>query len=475
MPIEQVPWSRAGAVGLLVVAALGGACRREAADSDEDKPAAAAVTCKTAEAGTVEDTVDVTGVIAPPPRLDAIVSSPIAGRIGQVSVEEGDHVAAGALLAVVEDPALPAGSIEARAGVASAQAAKIAAELELARQQRLVDAGIGARKDLDDARAKAAAAAAELDAANARAGLAASQLARRELRAPRAGVVLHLWKRVGESVDAGAATPIAEIADVSILELHTQVPTSVMAKLSEKLTASVRVLGIPKVFSASVVRVAPAVDPATLLGGVRLAIDPKAEGMTAIPVGSAATGRIVIATRPGVIVPETALRRSLLGNDEVVVCDGSIARIASVRIGQRGERGVELTDGLKPGDRVVVDHVLGIEDGQALTAAGKPDGSKAADKAGGKDVKTAEDEPAGSAEDKKAFGKATEKADEATGKRTAKPGAEPPEGTSPTKSGAEPPAVVPADKAGVQRPAPAPPGKPGESDAHPPAGTGSGR
>jgi RND family efflux transporter MFP subunit len=360
------------------------------------------VTCKPALSTTIDDTIEVTGVIAPPPKLDAIVSSPIAGRVGQVNVEEGDRVAAGARLALIEDPALPAGSIEAKAGVAVAQAAKASAELDLGRQQRLVDSGIGARKDLDDARSKVAAVAAELDAANARAGLATSQLARRELRAPRGGVVLHLWKRVGESVDGTTATPVAEIADLSILELHAQVPTSAMARLADNLPATVRVIGLPTAFPASVVRVAPAVDPATLLGGVRLAIDPKTDGIAGVKVGSAATARIVIATRPGMIVPETALRRSTVGADEVVVCDGNVARISAVTIGQRGERGVEITDGLKPGDRIVIDHVLGIEDGQGLTAAGKApdkadakkaDGKTADDKAG--DGKAAGGKPAG--------------------------------------------------------------------------------
>jgi RND family efflux transporter MFP subunit len=367
--------------GLVLGLAL--ACKREAAEpGDDDKPAAAAVTCQPAAAATIEDTVEVTGVIAPPPKLDAIVSSPIAGRVGQVNIEEGDRVAAGALLAVIEDPALPAGTIEARAGVAVAQAGKASAELELARQQRLVDAGIGARKDLDDARAKAAATAAELDAANARSGLATSQLARRELRAPRAGIVLHLWKRVGEGVDGTTATPVAEIADLSILEVHAQVPIGAMARLADRLPATVRVIGLAAAFAASVARVAPAVDPSTLLGGVRLAIDPKAEGLAGVKVGSAATARIVIGTRPGVMVPASALRRSMVGDDEVVVCDGNVARIARVAIGQRGERGVEIAGGLKAGEPIVVDHVLGIEDGQGLIAAGKADAQQADHKAG---------------------------------------------------------------------------------------------
>lgn len=372
IPAWLVIWLTGGLAGGLTTA-----CRRGAPDAgDDDKPAAATVICKPAPEAAIEDAIEVTGVIAPPPRLDAIVSSPIAGRVGQVAVEEGDRVAAGALLAVIEDPALPAGNLEAKAGVAAAQAGKASAELELARQQRLVDAGIGARKDLDDARAKAAAASAELDAANARAGLATRQLARRELRAPWAGVVLHLWKRAGESVDGTTATPVAEVADRSILELHAQVPTSAMARLADKLPATVRVIGVATPFPASVVRVAPAVDPTTLLGGVRLAIDPAAGGLANIPIGSAATARIVIATRPGVLVPEAALRRSMVGADEVVVCDGNVARIATVVVGQRGEHGVEIAEGLKPGEQIVVDHVLGIEDGQGLVAGkdGKPAG-----------------------------------------------------------------------------------------------------
>src|SRR5678816_2379739 len=143
----------------VVALGSGAGCRQKAAEDDEDKPAPAAVTCQAVEAAKIDDAIDVAGVIAPPPKLDAIVSSPVAGRVAQVVVEEGDRVAAGALLAAIEDPALTAGSLETRAAVDSARAQKTAADQEIARQERLVQSGIGARKDLDDARAKQAAAA----------------------------------------------------------------------------------------------------------------------------------------------------------------------------------------------------------------------------------------------------------------------------------------------------------------------------
>ena len=348
---------RSSAVVLLALLA----CHKQAGDDDEDKPAPAAVTCQPAEQGTINDTVAVSGVIAPPPKLDAVVSSPVAGRVAQVTVEEGDHVTAGQVIAMIEDPALPAGSLEANAAVTSAKAQKIAADQEVARQERLVTAGIGARRDLDDAKAKQAAAAAEVAASAARSGLAGAQLARREIRAPRAGVVLHLQRKVGESVDGTANTPIAEIADLSVLELHAQVAPAALSPMREGMPATITVSGVDKPITGQVVRVAPAVDSTTLLGLVRIQLATADN----VKVGVAATGDVAIAQRPGLRVPASSLRRSVTGEDEVVVCAGSAASVRKVEVGNRGSA-VEIKDGIKPGESVVVDHVLGLEDGQPL-------------------------------------------------------------------------------------------------------------
>jgi len=348
----------------VIAAALAAGCSR-APEPAEQPRAAAPVTCQPPSPATIDDVVEVTGVIAPPPKLDAIVSSPIAGRVAQVWVEEGDQVAAGATIATIEDPALPAGALEARAAVTGAQAAKHAAEQDVARQQRLVDTGIGARRDLDDARAKAATTAAELEAANARAGLASSNNARRELRAPHAGVVLHLWKRVGESVDGTTATPVAEVADLSTLELRAQLPPAALAPVRDGMAATVRIVGLDAALAGKVARVAPAVDPATLLGGVRIEI----AGSHRIAVGTAATGQIVVAHHEGLTVTVAAIRRSMVGADEVVACVAGVAQVRAVTIGQRGEATAEIATGVAAGDSIVVDHVLGLEDGQPLVAA----------------------------------------------------------------------------------------------------------
>lgn len=351
---------RSPALLLLMATAFG--CSRSDPPSESDDRHAVSVRCVLPSQANVDDVVEVTGVIAPPPRLDAMISSPVAGRIARVYVEEGDEVADGALLATVEDPALPAGKAEASAEVARARANKLAADQDLVRQQRLVTAGIGAQRDLDEAKARAAASGSELDAAEARAGLATKNNARRELRAPHAGIVLQISRRVGESVDGTTATPVARVANVSTLELHAQLPAARLALVREGMPATVRVAAADRDISGKVVRVAPMLDPATLLGRLRVQLD----GSPGVPVGSAATGAIVTGSHLGLLVPSSALRRSSVGSDEIVVCDGSVARVRTVVVGPHLAAMVAISDGLHLGERVVADHVLGLEDAQAL-------------------------------------------------------------------------------------------------------------
>ena len=191
-----------------------------------------------------------------------------------------------------------------------------------------------------------AAANAELDAAKARSGLASSNLARRELRAPRAGVVLHVYKRVGESVDGTSASPIARSPTCASLELHAQVPPTALSPLREGMPATVRVLGLDSSVDASVARVAPAVDSTTLLGLVRIALA-KSDGIKVGTVGQRA--RFRSAKRPGVRVPASALRRSLVGEDELVVCAGERRASPHGESRRAAEAGVEILDGLKAG------------------------------------------------------------------------------------------------------------------------------
>jgi multidrug efflux pump subunit AcrA (membrane-fusion protein) len=199
--------------------------------------------------------------------------------------------------------------------------------------------------------------------------------------------VLHVYKRAGESVDGTTATPIAEVADLTVLEVRAQVSPATLVRLRDNMTASVHAAGLDAALPGSIARVSPAVDTTTLLGTVRIRLEPlTAAALTPAatpatddgdkpgpaptpPVGSAATVVISLSRHAGIIVPATALRRSAVGTDEIVVCDKGIAKVREVEIGHRGESGVEVAKGVVAGEQVVTDHALGLEDGQALAPA----------------------------------------------------------------------------------------------------------
>jgi multidrug efflux pump subunit AcrA (membrane-fusion protein) len=137
----------------------------------------------------------------------------------------------------------------------------------------------------------------------------------------------------------------------------------------------------------SVAAVAPAVDRQSGLGRVRLTLA-IGEG-PAPPVGLYGTAQIAIGTpRLGLLVPLPALRSRSDKEAELVVCgsDG-VAHVRRVQLGSAralGKSGDSLIEvrsvggpALAVGDRVAVEPVLGIGDGDKLelTPAGSSDGS----------------------------------------------------------------------------------------------------
>ena len=166
----------------------------------------------------------------------------------------------------------------------------------------------------------------------------------------------------------GGDTAIAEIADVSVLELRAQVTAAELVELAPGAPAEVVLDAVPgRPLHGEVIAVAPAIDPETSLGAVRVRLTLPAGWSPTVGLAGAAT--VTRPPRQALVVPAAALRRSLAGHDELLVCAGGHAEVREVEIGARPPAGVEVVKGLAAGDRIVVDHVLGIEDGVAIEEA----------------------------------------------------------------------------------------------------------
>ena len=362
--------------GLVMCAACApAACRAPTQEVEsEEAPAVVSAVCASAKTRSIAETIELRGIVKPPPEHDVLVVPLAAGRVVDLRVHEGQQVTKGQVLAVIDDPASVAGASEAEASEASMRAELEHAGSVLARAKRLFDQGIAARREVDEAQAAESNAGAALKAAIARNGLARTQRARANVTAPASGVVVRLLRAPGDVVDGTSQTPLAEIADPTILELRVDAPAASLVRLHERDSVEVKLDALPdQVLKGKIVVVAVAVDAQTGLGAVRIELD---HTDAALKIGLPGRALVRVAARDNVLViPASALRRSSAGADEVVLCRAKagtgteetvVAEAHEVHTGVRDGDDIEIRDGLRVGDLLVVDHALGLEDGTRL-------------------------------------------------------------------------------------------------------------
>lgn len=349
---------------LLAIGAVAG-CHRSALGSKEE-PDPVTVRCEAPSRRSIDVTTTLRGRIAAPPGGDLPVASQVAGRIDAVEVHEGDHVVAGAVIASVDGSTSRDALRQADANVAEARAAQGNATATLDRTRQLVDRGIAAKQELDDAVAKAAQARAAVAAASAASDLARRTLGRVQVRSTFDGVVTRVWRGVGALVDGTAATPIVQLSATALAELDADATERQIIGIEAGQVATVTLASGGAPLGATVRARATALDPATGLGLVRLDVDAKQTLM----LGAFATASVVLAKRDGVlVVPATAMRGPVADGAELVVCKDGKADVRTVKVGWRDDARVEIIDGLADTEKVVTDRALGLEAGAPIIEA----------------------------------------------------------------------------------------------------------
>lgn len=341
------------------------ACKRGTAVEPASGPKA--VKCAQAQSALVTDSIEVRGTVAPLPDRDADVSPQVVGRILRVEVREGDTVTAGQIVARIDDAPLVDAAHQADAALARARAEHQNAQTTLARVRRVFEHGIAARQEVDDAAAKEASAKAAEIETEAAARQAHRQIDRATVHSPLKGVVLKVHRKSGELVDGTPATPVVEIADTSELELVANVPAQDLVRLRRGAAATLKFAAMPEhEFKASVARVAPSVDRTTGIGTVRIAI--ARSDAVSPPVGTFGVAHVESGQpHPATLVPKAAVRSVVGGEGEVVVCGvDHVAHVRKVIPGSTLGGLVEVRGEIGPGDRVAVEPVLGLSDGDVL-------------------------------------------------------------------------------------------------------------
>jgi multidrug efflux system membrane fusion protein len=338
------------------------ACARE---TEPPAERAAFVRTARAEIGTITDWIRLYGRIVPPPDRDATLAPLVAGALLVVPVREGQSVKAGTVVARVEPAPLDDVVRAAEAAQRRAEAEAAYRKSAAARTLSLVDKGVASRQDAEADQSAAVSADAALAEASSLLATARRRRGWADLLAPFDGVVVHVFRRPGDSVDGTPSTPVVQVASALGAQVAAEATGDSLSRIQADEPAEVVATGSPdRAIPAHVLRVARAVEATTGSGEIRLAFDGAAPSL---PLGLGVEVRIAVGRHErATTVPARALRRGEGQATEVVVARDGKAVVRKVTAGFSDKDRVEILSGLSPDETVVVDDPVGLADGMDL-------------------------------------------------------------------------------------------------------------
>jgi len=318
----------------------------------------------------------------------AAVSSKSTGRLIYLGVEEGSRLKKGQVLASLENEDLVAARDqtaaqikEAQANLAQAQAELTDSNLQHERYKTLLARDLVARQDYDTATARLDKAKAGVAAARARiktnqAALANAQAAVEYtyIRSPFDGVVLTKYAEVGEVVApfgaaVNARAAVVTMADLNSLMVEADVAESNLDKVRLEQPCEITLDAIPdKRFPGQVHMIVPTADrsKATVLTKVKfLEFDERI-----LPEMSAKAAFLSRPLEAGERRPRLAIPRAALitrnGQAFAFRLEDNRVKLTPLTLGPEMGDLVEITQGLKEGDKVVLKPPASLKDGSMV-------------------------------------------------------------------------------------------------------------
>jgi len=290
----------------------------------------------------------------------ATLCAKVAGYLKMLSVDKGDSVQTGQLVAEIEAPELMADQIQytAESGVARTNYERMAAAREKAPD-------LVVPQTVDDLRG-------DWEVAQAKLKRTQALLEYTHITAPFAGTITARFVDPGAFIPAATSSTAANSAIVTLMDfsrirVQVFVPEAEVPFVSNGVPVVVTVEELPgKSFSGSVTRFAHALDEGTktMLTEIEL---PNAEGD--LRPGMYATVQMEVERkRDALIVPAAAVLVEKAGSSVFLVEDGK-AKKTPVHTGFADAGNVEITDGIAAGRRVILLGKQALTDGQAVAVS----------------------------------------------------------------------------------------------------------
>ncbi|MBQ0819555.1 efflux RND transporter periplasmic adaptor subunit [Microvirga terrae] len=299
------------------------------------------------------------------------VTAKVAGIVNEIGFEEGQKVKAGDMLVQFDAAERRAEIEQAIAEASRAEALRNEVAIKLERAQALNRTGAGTGAQVDDLTAQMKSLEGSIASARAQRKAAEARLEDLIIRAPFAG-------RVGtRSVSLGAyvapGTRITSLDDLSKVRLDFAVPENLLGRLKPGQTVNaISAAYKGRTFKGSVSTIDPRVDQTTRTARLTAEFENSDE---ALKPGMFLSVALEVSTKDdAVVVPEEAVVSEGLRHIVYPVKDNKVERRV-ITIGQRQGGKVEVVDGLKAGETIVVLGVQRVRPGAEVVA--RPVGSGA--------------------------------------------------------------------------------------------------
>jgi RND family efflux transporter MFP subunit len=306
-----------------------------------------------------------------PGRLEAYARAPIYARVGGFLktwyVDIGAPVKAGQLLAEIEAPDLDQQLLQAKAALASAQAAESLATVTAQRWLQLGNANTVSRQTVDEKTGDLTVKQALTKAAQAAVDRLEVLFAFKRLTAPFDGIVTARNTDLGALINAESSAGLALfiISDVSKLRLTVSVPQNYVPAVKINSKVEITVPEYPgKVYTGLVEASSRAVDAQTGTTRMQLVVD---NSSGELMPGAFANTRIEM---PGNLqalsIPAGALIFGQKGLRVAVVDANGKVLLKPVTISRDLGQTVEIATGIAPTDRIIDSPPDGLSDGDPV-------------------------------------------------------------------------------------------------------------
>ena len=352
-----------GLLAALVVGAFMSGCQKSSAGNSSGDPAAIQVQVRVAPSVKIPDTTEYLSILKS--RHAAAINPQVEGQITRIFVKSGDHVEAGTPLLQI-DPLKQEATVSSQEASRAAQEANVRyAKISLERAQKLHDAGVISKQELDNAQTAYDAAVSQLKALDEQVKQQKVELHYYSVSSPMDGIVGDIPVHVGDRVTV--ATLLTTVDEPGALEAYVYVPAERARNLKIGLPVHLLDSAGSTVSETRITFVSPQVDTDTQTVLAKAAVE---NPQSKVRIAQQVRAQVTWGIHDGPVIPVLAVQRingQFFAFVSIKEGKGTIARQRLVKLGDTTGNDFVVLDGLKPGEHIIVSGTQFLQDGMAVS------------------------------------------------------------------------------------------------------------